>query len=109
MSISIGVFTATAMFLAIGSNIEEEMQNEVCGARCEPPRIARIYASDPAHPEKSWTEQWGSQPICPIDNIAELHCIPRRHIEDLLLSPKWVPSFTPTNVGFPGFWMKLQI
>ena len=40
----------------------------------------------------------------------EERCVPRNRIEEILLSPNWVPSDQPTeHLGINGMWMKLRL
>lgn len=43
----------------------------------------------------------------PCESVAK-DCVVRAG-DQLLYDPQWVPSSEPTNVGAPGFWMKMQL
>jgi hypothetical protein len=83
----------------------------MCLDICADHKIFRSVRPVPP-PVKSWEETRGNRPVCPIgyNDSGRLLCVPRAYIgEERVLTPRWVPSGEPTNVGTPGQWVKLQL
>ena len=108
MSVSIGVIvTLATLFIPIGVDTERPMCLDICTDQkiYRPTRVV-------LPPEQSWTEKWGNRQVCPIgyNDNGRWSCIPRAYIgEELVLSPRWVPSGEPTSKVYRGNWMKLQL
>ena len=129
------LMATVALFLAIGGDTEESIRGEppwedgtpqcqakiVRGIACERMRggnnavLWRLRNSqDPMHQERSWEQILNGRQVCEIDGPPQLatrgKCIPRSRIEEILLSPTWVPADQPTeHLGINGMWMKLRL
>jgi hypothetical protein len=118
MSASIGVYVATAMFLAIGGDTEEDMKHDVwrqaglCVKQChwldESPeckrRLARNLPCEVNHPRAIFWDSYRHEPERPWDPRS-----PSALWEQHLLAPQWVPSAEPTAHRRGDQWMKLRL
>jgi hypothetical protein len=114
MSATVGVYVATALFLAIGGDTEEAMQHDVwrqaglCDRQC--------HWGD-ASPECR-RQELRNRP-CEVNHMRAifwdnyLHA-PERQFDPLLaerplLAPEWVPSEEPTAHRYGYQWMKMRL
>lgn len=116
MSVSIGVFAATAMFLAIGGDTEENMKNMLgqcdeqilnCDVDKSKP-VSSLWPTPEVRSEKPMCAFSLPTPITQADIVAQ-DCIAWGRFYKPLYQPEWTPADQPTAYGWDGHWWKLQL
>lgn len=116
MSAAVGVYVATALFLAVGGETEDEMKHDVwrqaglCTTYChwedETPECKRQTARNlPCEVDRMRAHFWDDylhEPERAWNASSKLWEMP-------LLAPEWVPSAEPTAHRRGDQWMKLRL
>ena len=106
MSASVGVYVATAIYLAIGWSTEEglgfewysELEMGPCRRGQDYQRHARLLDAEPCVSTILW------RPLSPLEQDEDEPPVPEQGYK--LYEPEWVPADQPDQMGR---WRKLQL